>query len=69
MPSFFDEKFERKLWDIVNEGKPKIITHNNKRYYISRKIIDNIRQTNKRRRYISINSNFSRYSCRWKCHW
>ena len=32
-----DEDFEKKAWNIVDNGIPKTITRNGKRYYISRK--------------------------------
>ena len=43
MPLISDEKLEEKLWDIVNKNKPKIIIQNGKKYYIPRKIIDEIK--------------------------
>ena len=43
MPIISDEKFEEKLWDTVNKNKPKTIIRNGKKYYISRKIIDEIK--------------------------
>ena len=43
MPIISYEKFEEKLWDTVNKNKPKTIIRNGKKYYISRKIIDEIK--------------------------
>ena len=43
MPSISDEKFERKLLNIVDGNEPKTVRHKNKSYYISKKIIDEIK--------------------------
>ena len=43
MPIISDEKVEEKLWDIVNKNKPKTIIQNGKKYYISRKMIDDVK--------------------------
>ena len=43
MPSISDEKFERKLWKIVDRNIPKTVTHKNKSYRISRNFINNIK--------------------------
>ena len=48
MPSISDEKFELKLWDIVDRNKPKTITHKNKSYYISRKFINDVKNKKKK---------------------
>ena len=39
-----DEDFEKKAWNIVDENKPKFITRNGKRYYISRKLINELKE-------------------------
>ena len=43
MPLISDEKFEEKLWDTVIKNKPKTILRNGQKYYISRKMIDKIK--------------------------
>ena len=43
MPSISDEKFERKLWNIIDGSEPKTVKHKNISYYISKKIIDEIK--------------------------
>ena len=42
MPLILDEKFEEKLWDIV-KNKPITILRNGEKYYISKKMIDEIK--------------------------
>ena len=68
MPSISDEEFDKKLWKIVDRNIPKTVTHKGQKYYISKNYINDVkRQTNKRWRHISINSNSSRYCCCRKC--
>ena len=33
----------KKVWGIVNEGKPKTVTHKNKSYRISRNFINDVK--------------------------
>ena len=43
MPSISDEKFERKLWNIVDRNEPKTVRHKNKSYYISKNFINDVK--------------------------
>ena len=43
-----DEQFERKLWNVVNANKPKTITRDGKKYYISRPMIEEIKHKHKK---------------------
>ena len=47
MQKLSDEEIERKLRKIVNEGKPKFITTNNVKTYISKKKINEIKEKEK----------------------